>query len=74
MTDNTVYIDFVKSKFQIDNETCRRAFGFKKMLGGKNIAIDGFVVGGKYFINPTTYEIYETSAFYLINYLDENDD
>lgn len=73
MTDNKIYIDKVIAKFPSIEKTCRPAIA---LFSNNSVdsAINGFVVGNKYFITSETFKIYDKSAFYMINYLDEFDD
>lgn len=73
MTDNKIYIDKVAEKFPTVTKTCRPAIVFCKK-DGKDSAMNGFIVGGKYFINSDTFVINNKSDFYLINYLDVPDE
>jgi hypothetical protein len=73
MTDNKIYIYKVLENFPTVAKTCRPAIAFFEK-DGKDSAVNGFIVGNKYFISSDTFVINDKSDFYLINYLDTPDE
>ncbi|MBQ7055389.1 MAG: hypothetical protein IJN91_00445 [Alphaproteobacteria bacterium] len=66
------YIDKVAEKFPDVLRKCRPAIAFL-IKDGKDFAVNGYIVGDKYFINSDTFVINHKSDFHLINYLDSAD-
>ena len=66
------FIALVKQKYNTEGKSCYFANAFYHTPDGDTVA-QGYVVDNKYFIDEQTQKISETSAFFMINNIEADD-